>query len=197
MVVSSQVSRSARERLLAAAGELFYAHGINATGVDAIIARAGVALATLYKNFGGKDQLVAAYLEDRDRRWRNDWEAAIAAATDPRDRVLAIFDALERWWTTDGRYRGCAQVDASIEITDAEHPALAAIGEHKTYLRQRLTELADQAGADQPEQAAADIVVIYEGTITALLLQHVPEPLQRARRLATAQLPCQRTDEKT
>ncbi|WP_216216844.1 TetR/AcrR family transcriptional regulator [Amycolatopsis aidingensis] len=186
MVLDAQPSPPARERLLTAAGELFYTRGINATGIDAIVERAGVALATLYKHFGGKDRLVAAYLEERDRRWRVDWEAAIAAA--PEQRVVAIFDALERWWVTEDRYRGCAQVDAAVEITDVDHPAIAAIARHKTHLRQRLTELASEAGAAEPEQIAADIVVIYEGTITALLLQTVPDPLQRARRLTAGLL---------
>ncbi|TQN27619.1 TetR family transcriptional regulator [Haloactinospora alba] len=189
MAPDQQPQPSARERLLAAAGELFYAHGINATGIDAVVARADVALATLYKQFGGKDRLVAAYLEDRDRRWRADWEAAIAAAATPRHRVVALFDALERWWAAEGGYRGCAQVDAAVEITDAEHPALAAITEHKAHLRRRLTELTRAAGAAEPEQAAADIVVIYEGTITALLLRSVPDPLERARRLTGGVLP--------
>lgn len=189
MVHTKQPSTSARERLLAAAGELFYARGINATGIDAVVERAGVALATLYKHFGGKDRLVAAYLEERDHRWRADWEAAIAAATTRGQRVLAIFDALQRWWGAEGHYRGCAQVDAAVEITDADHPATAAIIRHKTHLRQRLTELVREAGAAEPEQTAADIVVIYEGTITALLLQTVPDPLQRARRLTTGLLP--------
>lgn len=188
MVFDQQPLPSARERLLAAAGELFYTRGINATGIDAVVERAGVALATLYKQFGGKDRLVAAYLDERDHRWRADWEAAIAAA-DPEQRVVAIFDALERWWVAEGRYRGCAQVDAAVEITDAEHPAIAAITRHKTHLHRRLTELAREAGAVQPEQTAADIVVVYEGTITALLLQLVPEPLQRARRLTAGLLP--------
>ncbi|MBA8823442.1 AcrR family transcriptional regulator [Saccharopolyspora lacisalsi] len=189
MTLDQQPLPSARDRLLTAAGELFYVRGINATGIDAVVERAGVALATLYKQFGGKDRLVAAYLEERDHRWRADWEAAIATTTDPRQRVVAIFDALERWWGTEGCYRGCAQVDAAVEITDAEHPAIAAITRHKTHLRQRLTELTREAGAAEPEQTAADIVVIYEGTITALLLQLVPEPLQRARRLTTELLP--------
>lgn len=186
MALDQQPPPPARERLLAAAGELFYARGINATGIDAIVERAGVALATLYKQFGGKDRLVAAYLEERDRRWRADWEAAIAAS---QQRVAAIFDALEGWWDAEGRYRGCAQVAAAIEITDVDHPAMTAINRHKTHLQQRLAELAGEAGAVEPERTAADIAVIYEGTITALLLQNAPEPFQRARRLTAGLLP--------
>jgi AcrR family transcriptional regulator len=53
---------SARERLLAAADELFYEQGIHTVGIDRIIDRADVAKATLYSTFGNKDGLVRAYL---------------------------------------------------------------------------------------------------------------------------------------
>ncbi|NHD15690.1 MULTISPECIES: hypothetical protein [unclassified Actinopolyspora] len=112
----------------------------------------------------------------------------LTAAT-PKQRFAAIVDALQRWWDTEGHYRDRAQVDAAVEITDADHPALAAITRHKTHLGQHLTELTREAGVVDPERAAADIVVIYEGTITALLLRLVSEPLQRARRLTTGLLP--------
>lgn len=187
--MSAQTQPSARERLLAAADELFYTHGINATGVDAVVERAGVALATLYNQFGGKDELVAAYLDERDRRWRADWDAAIAAATTPQGRLLAIFDALDAWWHQEGHYRGCAHVDAAAEITDLDHPATAAAGRHKAHLHQRLAELAAAAGAAEPDQTAADLVILYEGTISALLFGLVTDPLARARRLAASSLP--------
>lgn len=175
----------ARDRLLAAADELFYARGINATGIDAIVERAGVALATCYKHFGGKDQLVAAYLTERDEQWRARWEAVIAEAEEP---VLAIFDALERWWNDSGRHRGCAHVDAAVEITDPDHPALAVVAGHKRHLLGRLAELAAATGIPGPDEIAADLLVIYEGTLSALLLDVTPDPFGQARRLATARL---------
>lgn len=187
-MAKQQPAAPARERLLAAAGELFYAHGINATGIDAIIARAGVSLATCYKQFGGKDKLVAAYLEQRHQRWCAEWEAAIADARDAQQAVLALFDALERWSADAERSRGCAHVDAAVEITDPEHPGLAVAAEHKQHLHRRLTALVAETGAGDPEQTASDVLVIYEGTITALFLDLTPNPFGRARRLTTAAL---------
>ena len=67
----------ARERLLDAAEELFYERGIAATGVDAVLRRARVAPATLYAHFGGKDQLVASYLQRRHERWRATWDEVL------------------------------------------------------------------------------------------------------------------------
>jgi AcrR family transcriptional regulator len=188
MMTTPQARPSARQRLLDAADELFYRDGINATGVDAVVERADVAVATLYNQFGGKDQLVAAYLDERDRRWRADWEAAIAVAPDAAGRVLAIFDALEVWWEASGRYRGCAHVDASAELTDLSHPATDAVARHKAHIRSRLTELAAETSTGSPEAIAADLILVYEGVITALLLDLVADPLERARRIAAGLL---------
>ncbi len=62
---TSPVRRPARERLLAAAEELFYQDGVQSVGIDRVIERAGVAKASLYANFKGKDDLVRAYLDAR------------------------------------------------------------------------------------------------------------------------------------
>src|SRR4051812_2071328 len=84
---------AARERILSAAYELFSQHGIRAVGIDAIVARSGVARMTLYRHFGSKQELVLAWLERRDERWTRTWlQAEVRArATDPAERLLAIF----------------------------------------------------------------------------------------------------------
>src|ERR1700751_5844461 len=83
---------SARERLLAASDELFYRDGVHSTGIDAVIEKAGVAKGSLYYIFGGKDELVAAYLRCRHDAWRQRVEAVQAGIEDPDAKILAIFD---------------------------------------------------------------------------------------------------------
>ena len=83
----------ARDRLLQAAAELFYADGMAATGIDAIIARAGVAKMSLYNNFESKDALTAAYLDARHEEWLALYRARLAQASGPTAAVLAVFDA--------------------------------------------------------------------------------------------------------
>src|ERR1700694_25417 len=85
---------SARERLLAASDELFYRDGVRSTGIDAVIERAGVAKGSLYYIFGGKDELVAAYLRGRHDGWRQRVEARQAGTDDPDEKILAVFDAI-------------------------------------------------------------------------------------------------------
>src|ERR1700751_5795982 len=89
------VKRSPRERLLAAADELFYAEGVQAVGIDRVIERAGVAKASLYNTFGSKDALVRAYLEGRAAVRQGRIEAVLARETDPREAILGIFDVVE------------------------------------------------------------------------------------------------------
>src|SRR6201982_4118666 len=97
---------SARERLLGASDELFYRDGVHSTGIEAVIEKAGVAKGSLYYIFGGKDELVAAYLRGRHEAWRQRGEEAQAGIDDPADKILALFDSLADYVSMP-EYRGC------------------------------------------------------------------------------------------
>ena len=174
----------ARERLIAAADELFSRDGIAATPVDEAIRRAGVATATLYHHFDGKDALVAAYLHERHARWMRRWETHVAAAPDDRGRLLAIFDALDDWAREGGAERGCAFVDAAAELSDREHPAWREISAHKDDLRRRLLELGEAAGRADAGPLADQLLLLYEGALSALLVGHVDRPIAQSRAIA-------------
>src|SRR4051812_32013792 len=174
----------ARERLIAAADELFSQDGIAATPVDEAVRRAGVATATLYHHFDGKDALVAAYLRHRHERWMRRWERHIAAAADARGRLLAIFDALDEWEREGGARRGCAFVDAAAELGDRAHPAWAEITAHKTGVRDRLVELAAAAGHGDGAQLADRLLLLYEGALGAVPVGYVERPVAHSRAVA-------------
>src|ERR1700691_3954213 len=94
MASSAMTTRaSARERLLEAANELFYAEGVQTVGIDRIIERAGVAKASLYNVFGSKEALVAAYLASRHDRTTTRLAEVLATVDDPRQKILAVFDS--------------------------------------------------------------------------------------------------------
>jgi AcrR family transcriptional regulator len=174
--------------LLAAADELFSSNGIAGTPVDEAVRRAGVATMTLYHHFDGKDALVAAYLRDRHERWMQRWESHIGAASDPIDRLLAIFDALDEWAKEGGAARGCAFVDAAAELSDRAHPAWSEIDAHKRDLRHRLVELAESIDQADPGGVADQLLLIYEGTLSALLIGHIERPTAQGRVMARALL---------
>ena len=86
--------RSARERLLAAAQELFYKEGINTVGIDRVIEHAGVAKASLYDCFGSKEGLIRAYLTARHEARQKRLQERLAHYNNPRDRLLGVFDVM-------------------------------------------------------------------------------------------------------
>src|SRR5580700_3407895 len=106
--------RSPRDRLLEAASELFYAEGVQSVGIDRVIERAGVAKASLYSAFGSKEELVCAYLDARHEQTLAGLRSAVAAAEDPIDRLLAVFDAQARLFRTPD-FHGCAFTAAAAE----------------------------------------------------------------------------------
>src|SRR5262245_41974450 len=107
----------ARERILGSAYELFCRRGVRAVGVDEVIARAGVAKATLYRHFPSKDELVLAFLDLREQRWTRDFveAGAIARASDPEERLLAIFDVFDEWFHRDD-FEACAFINVLLEM---------------------------------------------------------------------------------
>src|ERR1700751_3604324 len=112
---TSPVRRPARERRLAAAEELFYQDGVQSVGIDRVIESAGVAKASLYANFKGKDDLVRAYLDARFEARRAAIEAKLGLQEAPRDKMLAVFDAMTEP-LAKRNYRGCAFLRATAEM---------------------------------------------------------------------------------
>ena len=190
---SSRASRPARERLLDAAGELFYAAGIAATGVDAVLTRAGVSPATMYTHFAGKDALVAAYLERRFEAWQQAWDDALAERTDPIDRLLSLFAAVTRYREQEGNRRGCAFLAAATELPP-DHPGQRWLRADSDLLTGRLRELAVAAGLRDPDEVAATLLMLYDGALSRFARAAITaepagdDPAGRARRLAAAWL---------
>jgi AcrR family transcriptional regulator len=169
-----------RRRLLAAARELFYEDGIRATGVSAVAERAGVTKMTLYAHFPSKDDLVAAYLTDSDRRWREFLEEKLSNYEDSRDGLLAVCDAYREYFTAR-EMRGCAFVNCAAEFPDPDHPARRVIWWHKAGVRERLRELAAEAGAEDPVTLAERLFVVLEGAYVTGALEGDGGVLDRSR----------------
>jgi AcrR family transcriptional regulator len=155
------VKRSPRERLLQAAGDLFYAEGVQSVGIDRVIERAGVAKASLYSTFGSKEQLVCAYLNERHAQTLGRLRAAVDAVEDPVERILALFDAQAQLFSTPN-YRGCAFAAAAAEAPAGGRVAEAAES-YRRDIRALFTELAADAGAPDPALLASQLQLVYDG----------------------------------
>lgn len=173
-----------RDRLLDAADELFADRGFAATPVDAVLARAGVAPATLYAHFGGKDALLAATLERRLARWETTWDDAVAAAPDDRARLLSVFDALAAFRARPAASRWCAFLGAAADTTTAGGPADAALAGDTELLRTRLTALARPLAGDAADELAAHLLVVVTGCLAMRLRDPGTDHVARARTTA-------------
>ena len=132
--------RSARQRLLDAAEQLFYAEGINTVGIDRIIEKAGVAKASLYDVFGSKEELIRSYLAARFEKRKTRLTEKLARFRGPREKLLGVFDAMGEIVAEPG-YRGCPFVRASAIpiLKQAVSDALAG----------RLSDIAPPPGKSQ------------------------------------------------
>ncbi|MFC7306633.1 TetR/AcrR family transcriptional regulator [Streptomyces monticola] len=173
-------------KILDAASELFYGRGINAVGVDLIAQRAGVTKKTLYDRFGSKEALVAAYLRERDERWRTLLTERSARGTGA-ERILATFDALGEWMRRENP-RGCGFVNAAAELADAGHPGRAVIAGQKRWMRGYLGELCELTGAGDPGRLADELLLLHEGATVLNGLDVVREAAGVAREMAAAAL---------
>ena len=162
--MQDQAAKSARTRILEAAADLFYREGIRAVGVDAVIAHSGVAKMSLYRNFAGKDELVAAFLEHRDELYWDWWDKVVARHPgDPRAQIRAIFEAVGKR-TAHPDYRGCPFINTAVEFPDSGHPGRVVALANKHELRARLRALAEAAGAHDPAMLADQLLLVLEGT---------------------------------
>jgi AcrR family transcriptional regulator len=182
----SAPKRSARERLLDAADELFYDEGVHTVGIDRIIERAGVAKASLYNTFGSKDELVQAYLDGRHARTIARLQAAVRQHSDPVARIYAVFDA-QAEILAQPAFNGCAFISAGAEATPGgmiEH----AVDAYRAELRELFTSLAADTGAADPRTLGRQLHLIYDGAILSAQMDHDPSIAVQARAAVTALL---------
>jgi len=173
-VTTADVARSsrasARERLLAAADDLFYREGVHVVGIDRVIERAGVAKASLYNTFGSKDELVRAYLEGRHRAIAERVTGGLAAYPTPRAKILGVFDIQGQRYA-EPTFRGCPFVAATAEAPP-ESPAVAAADGYRAWVRGLFTDLAREAGAADPETLGRQLHMLYDGTAISARMDH-------------------------
>jgi AcrR family transcriptional regulator len=174
MIVTSSNTSSrqtpARDRLMAAANDLFYAEGIHTVGVDRIIEHAGVSRASFYNNFESKEQLIHTYLLGRHEGTTSRLSEAIAAHDDPRQKILAVFDVQADIFRQPG-FNGCAFQAASTEAPSGGTIASDA-SDFRLWIRTMFIELATQAGAADPGQLGRQLHVLYDGAGLTARMDH-------------------------
>jgi AcrR family transcriptional regulator len=178
------MSASKRDELVKGALEAFCAGGFHAIGMDRLAKETGVSKTAIYKHFRTKEELILATLRLRDEQWRN-WlmRRVEALADNPRDQLLAIFDALGEWFE-EPDFKGCMFIKASSEYLDRDDPIHTTSAEHCRLLRSYIKGIASRAGAPDPDNLARQLMVINEGAIVSAHLLSPTEAAADARRTA-------------
>ena len=175
---------SKREQLIETAIGLFNRQGFNATGIDKILAEAGVAKMTLYKHFGTKDGLIQAVLRRRDEDFRN-WLMNFVEreAETPRGRLLALFDAYGTWFLQQ-EFRGCMFLNAAAEFSGISDENSAPAGDHARLVQSYLRGLTAASGARNPDRLADWLMLLLDGAIGCAQVSLKPEWAMKARQAA-------------
>ncbi|MEV0297741.1 helix-turn-helix domain-containing protein [Nocardia sp. NPDC050710] len=167
MSASDDPVPGARERILATAYELFTRRSIRDVGIDEVIARAGIAKATLYRHFRTKDDLVLAVLARREQLWTFGFveEQSRRRGATPEQQLLAIFDVFDEWFATNG-FEACTFINVLLEM-GADHPTGRASIGHLDTVRGVVRARAQEAGLCDPEDFAHSWHLLMKGSIVA------------------------------
>ncbi|WP_018239752.1 TetR/AcrR family transcriptional regulator [Ensifer sp. BR816] len=175
-----------RDRILETASELFYRQGVRAVGVDLVVEKAGVAKTSLYRHFGTKDDLIAAFLEREDQDFWGQWDGVTARhGADAK----AALDAHLGWiGERVGRpnYRGCPQINVAAEFPEADHPARKVAEAHKREMRRRLKVIAERLDVTNPDELAGQLSVLINGAFVSSQIFERDEATTLLRRAAAA-----------
>jgi AcrR family transcriptional regulator len=178
------MARDKRDELVETALKLFDREGFHATGIDRILAEAGVAKMTLYHHFRSKDELILASLRLRDERFRNDFMRRVERASDDSaERLVVIFDVLASMFD-DREFRGCTFINACAEYGDRDSSIHGIAAEHKRLVLSYIRDLAHAAGAGDADRLARDLCILMEGVIVTAQVSGDGEAPAQARRIA-------------
>jgi len=167
---SATAEEAPRERLLRTAYDLFAAHGILATGIDRIVAEAGVAKMTLYRYFPSKEDLVLAVLDLREEVWSQGWLAyeAERRGEAPVECLLAIFDLFDEWFRRPD-YEGCLFINSLTEMSGQDNRIVDACVVKRANIRRWVEGLATEAGVRDPVEFACRWQIVMAGAIVMAL----------------------------
>lgn len=172
---------AARAVVLSAAGELFYAKGFTAVGMDELRTKSGIPLKRLYRLFPSKEAIIAEVLVAWQREWTTGVTAQVESTQVPRERLLAVYDFLAAWFTSEA-FRGCAFINSFGEMGGASGHITDFVRKQKGEFQSYLATLADEVGA--PASLAPQLAILAEGAITTAAIAASTEPARQARAAA-------------
>ncbi len=175
---------NARQRLLAAAADLFYAEGVRAVGIERLLSESGVGRASFYRHFQSKDDLVVAMIRHYGDQWLRWLEQEVRARG---GGPLAVFDALTDRFESPA-FRGCAAINTMIEMPDRGSPAHQAAADHKRAVTDYLDRLLEAAGHPDHRRLAGQLMLLIDGATVTAVREHNAQPARHAKAIAATLL---------
>jgi AcrR family transcriptional regulator len=175
-----------RERLMDAAGELFYREGLHAITADRVADHAGLTKPTIYNLFGSKDALVFETLQRRGEQIRRHVEQRAGQHKGPERKLMEVLQVHAEMLTSEG-FHGCPLVIAAVQAPDSAQARELAYA-HKAWLRGLLAQFARRAGLKSPDTLAASLVLILEGAAAMSVMQPADVVARHARAAGRALL---------
>ena len=167
-----------RARIMETASRLFYKNGIQAVGVDKIVAEAKIAKMTLYSYFASKDDLIIEYLEKSSIAWFENFHSYLNSnCKSDNERLIQSFIYLKEYFFRSDTYRGSGFINAATEISDAKNPAHSVILEHQENLRECFERWAFNSGLNSARELSYLLLNLFNGTIISSMIEDFPEPI--------------------
>lgn len=173
-----------RKKILDTVEELFYQQGYTATGINQVIAEAGIAKATLYQHFPTKDDLCVAYLTRKQNSFFENLSNYTQKGKSPREKILLSFDFITEV-TQHKEYRGCGFLNIISEVGTQNKKIFEVAQNEKKTLRIYFENL---CGASEEKNKTSDkIYMLFEAALTESQVHQSDWPIKLAKEM-TAQL---------
>jgi AcrR family transcriptional regulator len=183
--MTQQRGRQVVNKILDTASRLFYKQGYNNTGINQVIEEADIAKASLYKHFESKTDLLVAYIQRTRERWFERLEAAIEKSSDPKNKLLTLFDYHgERQESRE--FGGCPFIKANDEAGMSDPRVLAEIQQTKQLLKDTVNKLVAGSGHKKlltDKELSEIIFLLVEGGVVAASIFKQTKELQSAKKI--------------
>ncbi len=173
-----------KERIIEVASNLFYFQGYNQTGINQIIAEAGVAKASMYQHFRSKEDIAVAYLKGRHIMWMGKLNECVERKNHKKGKIVGCFDYLTEW-LTEVNFRGCGWQNIIADLPEDHTKILDQAILHKNEFRVWIHNLLKEDknyNDKQAEELGDEILILIEGAIILSQIQKKEWPIKSAKR---------------
>ncbi len=175
-----------KQHIIEIASGLFYKNGYNSTGINEIIAEAGIAKATLYNHFKSKEDICLAYLKHKNEIFSNDIKIFCEERNSGKDRVLAVFDFLKAFFKQKD-FNGCWCIKTVSEIPIDDVRIRHEIQLQKRQLIDFINDLLSQnipdLSNDESQIISKQIYLLYESAVAESHLHQNDWPIIEAKNI--------------